>query len=94
MKQDTERLRRLADLGLGQYLHLRQLQDGTVIAIGPLLGGIGLYIDMDEETPGRRYMYDDGTKAMEAYLKQSNADEIPYGFIDVVGVRARDLRPS
>lgn len=65
----------------GSYTHVRALEDGTIIGLGPLLFTTALYVDLSLNGWTRRYCYDSTKSAAYAFDSLQSADCVPVGWI-------------
>lgn len=65
----------------GSYTHVRALEDGTIIGLGPLLFTIALYVDLSLTGWTRRYCYSSALSAAYAFDSLRSADCVPEGWI-------------
>ena len=63
------------------YLDVRLLKDGSIVAIGNLLFTRAIYMDVDRYGWGRRFCFEDKALAMVEYAKLQNGDQEPVGWI-------------
>lgn len=66
---------------LGEYTHVRQLEDGTIIGVGELMFTRAIYWDLDLCGFARRFCYKDRDLALAEYEKAQSGDVLPTGWI-------------
>lgn len=67
--------------GLGDYLVVDFLRDGTIIGMGDLLFTRAIYIDLDLNGWGKRFCFQDRKLAAEEYMKLKTGDDEPTGYV-------------
>lgn len=77
---DDEALRQRIK-GLGDYLVVDFLRDGTIIGMGDLLFTRAIYIDLDLNGWGKRFCFQDRKLAAEEYMKLKTGDDEPTGYV-------------
>lgn len=65
----------------GKFADIRQLQDGTVVAIGQLLYTVAVYIDVDLLGWRKRFCYDDAQLALAEYKSLHTGQDEPSSWI-------------
>lgn len=73
------RLEQIAEQG--EYEHLRELPDGTIVGIGTLFFTTALYVDLNEYGWERRFCFKDREKAIEELKKLQSCEDLPEGWI-------------
>lgn len=62
------------------YKHIRELEDGSVAALLPLLFTTSICVDVTWYSWSSRYCFAEPGKALEELLKMKSADDVPSGF--------------
>lgn len=65
----------------GNYLDVRQLEDGSIIAIGDLIFTRAIYMDVNAQGWSRRFCFEDQALADREFQRLKNEDEEPVGWI-------------
>jgi len=65
----------------GCYLDIKELEDGTIVAIGELMFTRAIYWDCDICGWGKRFCYEDRDLATAQYALAKDGDEYPTGWI-------------
>lgn len=65
----------------GGFMDVRQLEDGTVVGIGPLLYTTAIYVGMDLIGWNQRFCFDDLELAFSEYRKLRSGQDEPSGWI-------------
>lgn len=60
---------------------IRQLEDGTVVAFGPLIFTVAIYIDVYETGWSKRFCFDDAGLAKAQFESLISGDQEPQGWI-------------
>lgn len=63
-----------------QYLAIKKLDDGSIIAEGDLLYTRAIYFDCDMCGYGKRYCFSDRKKADEQFALITSSNDVPEGF--------------
>lgn len=66
---------------LWHFIAIRQLEDGTIVAMGELAFTRAIYFDCDIGGFARRFCYSNPDLAVEEYLKIESGDTLPKGWI-------------
>jgi hypothetical protein len=74
-KIDPQLLKLLSDEGY--YFFLRQLADGTIIGLAPMLFTTGLFVGLDARGYARRYCYAEAQDAFIAAMAWDGRDDPP-----------------
>lgn len=64
-----------------EYLQVKQLDDGCIIALGDLLFTRAIYMDCDRYGYGKRFCFEDKERAVEEFFKLSSGEQEPEGYI-------------
>ena len=63
------------------YQHIRELEDGSVAALMPLLFTTSICVDLTMDSWSSRYCFKDPQRALEELRKMNSVDDVPTGFI-------------
>lgn len=63
------------------YLGCRKLEDGTYIAIGPLITTVAIFTHLTPTGYSHRFCYTDAALAIGSYQEMASSDDIPHGWI-------------
>jgi hypothetical protein len=66
---------------LGNYLEVRELEDGTIVGIGLLMFTTAIYMDMDRLGWGRRFCFKEHETAVSQFQQIQSGDDEPVGWI-------------
>lgn len=67
--------------GLGGYLVVDFLRDGTIVGMGDLMFTRAIYIDLDLNGWGKRFCFEDKDLAVEEFMKLKTGDDEPTGWV-------------
>ena len=62
------------------YQHIRELDDGSVAALLPLLFTTSICVDLTWDSWSSRYCFADPGKALDELSKMKSVDDVPSGF--------------
>jgi hypothetical protein len=80
----TGRLTEQGLLELAKHWHfyeMRQLDDGTLIGLGPLMYTTAIYIDVERWGWGKRFCFKEHDTAVQEFRKLASGDEEPVGYV-------------
>jgi hypothetical protein len=63
------------------FYQIRELGDGTVIGLGPLLFTTAVYVDVEQRGWGHRYCFENPDHAVREYHRLQSGDEEPVGYL-------------
>jgi hypothetical protein len=70
--------------GAGIFMDVRRLEDGIIVAIGPRLHSMAIYIGMDLFGFDRCYSFDRAAEAIKAYHTLRTGRDVPVGHRSVL----------
>lgn len=63
------------------FHEMRQLDDGTVIGLGPLMFTTAIYIDVEQWGWGKRFCFKDPDEAAREFHRLQSGDDEPEGYV-------------
>jgi hypothetical protein len=77
-----------------EYLAVRELEDGSIAAVGELLYTRAIFLGCDEYGFSRRFCFQNRTLALLRFAELRTEDDVPQGAIARRGDDPRDPEPS